>query len=168
MMILTETAWFSSAGIMALMWLALVILFAVIELVTLGLTSIWFAAGAFVAGVVAMLGGELWLQVVIFIVVSAVLLACTRRFAKKYLDSRIEKTNVEGLIGKKSVVIETIDNQASTGKIRIGDIEWTARAMERDNSQTIAKGTKVVIREISGVKCMVEPIMEEVIAETQK
>lgn len=160
MEILTATMWFNSAGIMALMWLALVILFAVIEFISLGLTSIWFAAGAFVAGIVAMLGGAFWLQIVVFIVVSAVLLACTRKFAKKYLDSKIEKTNVESLIGKTSVVIETINNMASTGKIRIGDVEWTARTAE--GSQVIAEGSKVVIREIVGVKCIVEPINEEI------
>ena len=91
MEILTATMWFNSAGIMALMWLALVILFAVIEFISLGLTSIWFAAGAFVAGIVAMLGGAFWLQIVVFIVVSAVLLACTRKFAKKYLGHKNDK-----------------------------------------------------------------------------
>ena len=100
------------------------------------------------------------MQIVFFIVVSAVLLACTRKFAKKYLDSKIEKTNVESLIGKTSVVIETINNMASTGKIRIGDVEWTARTAE--GSQVIAEGSKVVIREIVGVKCIVEPINEEI------
>ncbi len=144
-----------SAGIMALIWLALVILFVIVELISLGLTSIWFAAGALVAGIVAMVGGPFWLQVILFMVVSAVLLACTRGFAKRHLDNKIEKTNAEGLVGKSSVVIETIDNASSTGKIRIGDIEWTARAV--NETQVIPKDSKVIIREIKGVKCMVEP-----------
>lgn len=144
-----------SAGIMALIWLALVILFVVVELISLGLTSIWFAAGALVAGIVAMVGGPFWLQVILFMVVSAVLLACTRGFAKRHLDNKIEKTNAEGLVGKSSIVIETIDNASSTGKIRIGDIEWTARAV--NETQVIPKDSKVIIREIKGVKCMVEP-----------
>ena len=144
-----------SAGIMALIWLALVILFVVVELISLGLTSIWFAAGALVAGIVAMVGGPFWLQVILFMVVSAVLLACTRGFGKRHLDSKIDKTNAEGLVGKSSIVIETIDNASSTGKIRIGDIEWTARAV--NETQVIPKDSKVIIREIKGVKCMVEP-----------
>ena len=144
-----------SAGIMALIWLALVILFVVVELISLGLTSIWFAAGALVAGIVAMVGGPFWLQVILFMVVSAVLLACTRGFAKRHLDNKIEKTNAEGLVGKSSIVIETIDNASSTAKIRIGDIEWTARAV--NETQVIPKDSKVIIREIKGVKCMVEP-----------
>lgn len=145
-----------NAGVLALIWLVLVIVFVVMELITLGLTSIWFAAGALVAGLAAMFGGPFWLQILLFIIVSAVLLAGTRGFAKRHLDNKLEKTNAEGLIGKTSIVIETIDNAASTGKIRIGDVEWTARAS--NEMQVIPKDTKVVIREIKGVKCMVEPV----------
>lgn len=145
-----------NAGIMVLIWLALVIVFIIIELISLGLTSIWFAAGAFVAGLVAMFGGPFWLQAVVFLIVSAVLLACTRKFAKRHLDNKLEKTNAESLIGKTSIVIETIDNASATGKIRIGDVEWTARAV--NETQVIPMDTKVIIREIRGVKCMVEPV----------
>ena len=154
--VLTGVKWLQSPGILVLIWLALVILFIILELISLGLTTIWFAAGAFVAGIVAMLGGPIVLQVIVFIVVSSLLLLCTRDFAKRHLDNRIEKTNAESLIGKTSIVMETINNEASSGKIKIGDIEWTARAV--NEAQVIPEGSKVVIREIRGVKCLVESV----------
>lgn len=145
-------------GIFMFIWLFLVILFLVAELITLGLTSIWFAIGALVAGISAMFGAPIWLQCVLFIVVTAVALASTRKLAKRFLEDRLEKTNAESLIGKTSTVIQTIDNLKETGKIRIGDIEWTARSMH--DRQVIPKDTKVIIRRICGVKCLVEPVEE--------
>lgn len=103
-------------GTVVIIWLALVLLFVIIEIMTLGLTSIWFAAGALVSALAAMFGAPVWLQVILFIVVSAVLLACTRKFAVKHLNNRLEKTNAESLVGKQSIVIETIDNVAPSGK----------------------------------------------------
>lgn len=154
--VLTSAGWFERPGILVMIWLALVILFIILELISLGLTTIWFAAGALAAGIAAMFGGPVWLQIVLFIAVTSLLLFCTRGFAKRHLDNRIEKTNAESLIGKTSVVIEAIDNSASCGKIKIGDIEWTARAV--NETQVIPEGTKVMIREIKGVKCLVEPV----------
>lgn len=154
--VLNGTGFIGSTGIFVLIWLALVILFVILELITLGLTTIWFAIGALASALIAMLGAPIWLQVVVFIVVSAVLVACTRGFAKRHLNNRLVKTNSESLIGKTTVIIETVDNTALTGKIRINDVEWTARAV--NETQVIPKDTKVVIREINGVKCMVEPI----------
>ena len=158
--ILTATVLFENAGIMTLIWLGLVILFIVLEIISLGLTSIWFAVGALASGIVAMLGGPIALQIIVFLVVSVVLLACTRGIARRHLDNRIERTNAEGLIGRTSIVMETIDNAASTGKIKIGDVEWTARAV--NEAQVIPKDTKIIIREIHGVKCMVEPVSVQV------
>lgn len=144
------------SGVMAMIWAGLTIIFVVAELISLGLTSIWFAAGALVAAFAAILGAPFWLQMIVFIIVSVILLASTRKFAKRYLENRIVKTNAESLIGKTSIVQETIDNAVPTGKIRIGDVEWTARTLQE--GQVIPKGSRVVIREIAGVKCMVEPV----------
>lgn len=146
-------------GICVFIWLALVILFFIIELISMGLTSIWFAAGALAAGIAAIFNAPIWAQCLIFIVVTAVTLASTRKFAKRFLDNKLEKTNAEGMVGKTSMVIETIDNAKETGKIKIRDIEWSARAL--NETQEIAEGTKVVIREIRGVKCIVEPVQHD-------
>ncbi len=143
-------------GWISLFWLALVIIFAIVEMLSMGLTSIWFAAGALVAGIAAICNAPIWLQFVLFVLVTAIALASTRKLAKKFLENKIEKTNAEGLIGKTSIVIETIDNAKETGKLMIGDIEWSARAV--DETAVIEEGSKVIIREIKGVKCIVEPV----------
>ena len=138
-------------------WFILVVVFIVVEIISLGLTSIWFAVGAFAAGIVAIIfPNQIWLQCIVFIVVSAIALGSTRGLATKYLNNKLEKTNAEGLVGDTVYVIEEIDNKKATGKIRVRDLEWTARAVSDD--QIIPKDTKVVVREIQGVKCIVEPI----------
>ena len=141
-----------------LIWLGIVLLLIILEMISMGLTTIWFAGGALVAAVVSTFGGPLWLQIILFIVVSLVLIFTTRPIAKKHLNTKVEKTNAESLIGKKVQVVETIDNRNSTGKIKVNDVEWTARSSE--SSVVIQSGSEVIIREISGVKCIVELIAE--------
>lgn len=139
-------------------WILLVIAFIVAEIISLGLTSIWFAVGAMAAAISAMLGAPIWLQCILFVVVSAIALGSTRGLAAKYLNNRLEKTNAEGLIGDTVYVIEEINNEKATGKVRIGDLEWTART--KTDAQIIPKDAKVIVSEIRGVKCIVEPVRD--------
>lgn len=135
-------------------WLLLAAIFIVIELVTLGLTTIWFAGGAFVAAIAGACGANLVVQVILFLVVSIVLLVLTRPIAVKHLDSKIEKTNSEALIGQTAVVSQEINNVNATGQAKINGMEWTARA--KNDGAIIPVGTNVTIVEISGVKLIVE------------
>ena len=135
-------------------WLLLAAIFIVIELVTLGLTTIWFAGGAFVAAIAGACGANLVVQVILFLVVSIVLLVLTRPIAVKHLDSKIEKTNSEALIGQTAVVSQEINNVNATGQAKINGMEWTARA--KNDGDIIPAGTNVTIVEISGVKLIVE------------
>jgi len=135
-------------------WLLLAAIFIVIEIATLGLTTIWFAGGAFVAAIAGVCGANLVVQVILFLVVSIVLLVLTRPIAKKHLDSKIEKTNSEALIGQTAVVIQEINNVNATGQAKINGMEWTARAKNED--EVIPAGTNVKVVEISGVKLIVE------------
>lgn len=135
-------------------WLLLAAIFIVIELVTLGLTTIWFAGGAFVAALAGACGANLVVQVILFLVVSIVLLVLTRPIAVKHLDSKIEKTNSEALIGQTAVVIQEINNVNATGQAKINGMEWSARA--KKDGDIIPAGTNVTIVEISGVKLIVE------------
>ncbi len=135
-------------------WLLMAAIFIVIELVTLGLTTIWFAGGAFIAAIAGACGVSLVVQVILFLVVSILLLVLTRPLAVKHLDSNIEKTNSEALIGKTAVVTQEINNVNATGQAKIDGMEWTARA--KDESEIIPVGTNVNIVEISGVKLIVE------------
>lgn len=137
-----------------LIWLTIVAVFILIEMITLGLTTVWFAGGALVAAIASAFGAPIWIQLLLFIFVSILLFVFTRPIAMKHLNPKTEKTNVESLIGKKAVVLQTIHNQASQGQVKVNDIEWTARSTNDDT--IIQAGTTVIIRKISGVKLIVE------------
>lgn len=134
-------------------WLIALIVLLVIELITLGLTTIWFAGGALVALIAALCGAPFWLQFTLFLIVSAILLFVTRPIAVKYWNKDRIKTNADGLVGQTALVIEEIDNIKAKGAVSVNGLEWTARTA--DNS-VIEKDKVVVIKEIQGVKLIVE------------
>ena len=138
---------------MEILWLALLILFLVAEGATAAVTTIWFALGAVVAMIAALLGAEIWLQVVLFAVVSVICLLALRPVLKKYLDPKKTKTNIDAVIGKQALVLEQIDNVNGTGRVKIDSMEWTARAVD---GKTIEKDTVVVVEKIEGVKVFVK------------
>lgn len=126
-----------------------------IEILTLGLTSIWFAGGAVLAAVTAFVGGPLLLQLAVFIAVSCLLFFFTRPLAQKYLNSSVEKTNVEALIGQHGIVRETIDNFQGKGKVYVNGMDWSAKSL---HDEEIPEGTEIVIHKIQGVKLIVDAI----------
>lgn len=140
---------------MAIIWIGLIILFAVIEAATVGLTSIWFAGGALAALLGYAVGlGEVW-QFLIFAAVSLVLLFFTRPWALKYFKPHLVKTNYEQIIDDNVVVTETIDNIRGTGTAVYKGEEWMARTYV--DGQTFEKGAIVTVKEIRGVTLYVVP-----------
>ena len=139
-------------------WLLALILFSVIEGVTVGLTSIWFAAGALGALIAAMLGAHIFLQILIFLVLSALALALVRPIAVRLLKPRHDPTNADRVIGAEARVTEDIDNIQGKGAVSIGGIIWTARS---DSDEVIPAGSLVRVLRIEGVKVFVELIKEE-------
>ena len=142
-----------SASMISLVWLILLGILLVIEIITLGLTTIWFAGGALIAFLVAILGGAVWLQVVVFLAVSMLLLIFTRPIAMKYMSKNVQKTNVDSLEGEIAVVIQTIDNLKGTGQVVIRGMEWSAKTRE---DKVIKEGTVVKVITVEGVKVVVE------------
>lgn len=140
-------------------WLITLAVLLVIEIITLGLTTIWFAGGALVAFLLSLVSDNFILELVVFLVVSFVLLFFTRPIAQKYFNKQRVKTNYESLIGRDGKVIEKIDNFNNTGQVVVGGLEWTARAL--DSQEIIETGERVIIREVSGVKLIVEVEEEE-------
>ena len=140
-------------NIITLVWSTLLGIFLIIESITLGLTTIWFAGGALIAFLVAILGGAVWLQVVIFLAVSMLLLIFTRPIAMKYMNKNVQKTNVNSLEGEMAVVIQTIDNLKGTGQVVIHGMEWATKTKE---DKIIEKGTTVSVIAIEGVKLVVQ------------
>lgn len=140
-------------------WLVILGVMIIAELATMGLTTIWFAGGALVAFIAALLGAPVPAQIVLFFAVSFVLLFCTRPLVKKSFNVKREKTNAESLIGEQAVVLEPISNIAATGQVQIRGQEWSARTM--DSGLQIPKDEIVRIVAIEGVKLIVEKIVEE-------
>lgn len=138
-----------------IMWLAVLVILVIVELATMGLTTIWFAGGALIATVIAALEGPLWLQFVCFVVVSLVLLVLTRPVAMRYFNQNREKTNADSLVGKQAIVTLDINNLLGTGQVMLNGMEWSARSAKDDVK--IEAGAVVVVKSISGVKVLVEP-----------
>ena len=139
---------------MEIIWLALTAVLLIIEIATLGLTTIWFAAGALFAFFAAFLGMNQGIQIGVFVVVSVVLLFFTRPLAVKYLNTKTMKTNTEALVGKTARVIVDINNLKSQGQVVINGLEWTARSS--DDTVVFKIGDAVTIVGIEGVKLIVE------------
>ena len=135
-------------------WLILLIVCIGIELATLGLTSIWFAGGSIPAMIAAAIGAPLWLQILLFVLFSLVLLFFTRPIAVKYFNKDRIKTNAESLVGRTAIVISDINNLEGIGQVTVSGQEWSARSVA--DGVLISTGTVVTVRAINGVKLIVE------------
>ena len=140
-------------------WLVAFVILIGIEAATMALTTIWFAGGAVFAFFAAVLGFSIQTQLVAFLIVSFILLLFTRPLAMRFVNRETVKTNVDGLIGRRAKVITKIDNNEPSGATVVDGQEWTARSM--DDAVTIPVGTHVVIKEVRGVKLIVEPVSEK-------
>ncbi len=142
-----------------IIWIILIIVFAVGEIITVGLTSIWFAGGALAALLVSALGANEIVQVIVFVAVSLLLLFFTRPWALKYLKPHLTRTNYEEALEQKVNVTETIENTKGTGTAVLKGQEWTARAYE--DGMVLEAGTIARVKEIRGVTLYVVPVKEE-------
>ncbi len=139
---------------MTMIWLITLVLLVVIELLTMGLTTVWFAGGALVATLASLLGLPLAIQIILFLIVSGLLLFFTRPIAVKYFNKDRVRTNAESLVGRQAIVISEIDNLQGIGQVNVGGMEWSART--RDESITLPVGAVVIVLAIDGVKLIVE------------
>ena len=133
----------------ALFWLIAMVVFILAEAATVTLVSIWFAAGALVAVVVALLGGGVSLQVTLFLAVSIALLACMRNLVRKHFTPHLVRTNVDSVIGSMGVVTTPVNNIAALGKVEINGMEWSARST---TGSPLMEGAQVKVDKIEGVK----------------
>lgn len=135
-------------------WIVIFVVLLIIEICTLGLTTIWFAGGALAAFLLGLAGlGTIW-QVAAFLVVSVVLLVVTRPVALKYFNAKTHKTNAESLIGKQGLVLDEVDTLKSRGLVEVAGQEWSAKT--KDPAGVIPKGAVVSVEEIQGVKLIVK------------
>ena len=138
----------------SVVWLALLVAFAVAEAVTVGLVSVWFAAGALVALLSTFFTANIWFQIFLFLLVSAVAMAVLRPLARKYVLPTVVPTNADRVIGRQAVVTEAIDNLNGKGAVVVFGVAWTARS---EDGSPIPEGTTVTVKRIEGVKLFVTP-----------
>ena len=139
----------------AIFWLIAMVVFLMAEAGTVAMVSLWFAVGSLAALIVSLCAGPVWLQIVVFFVVSAVLLALLRPLAKKYLTPKLTRTNADSVIGEEGYVTRDIDNVNASGTVRLGAMEWTARSSD---GSVIPAGTRIRADRIEGVKVFVTPV----------
>lgn len=138
----------------SVLWLVLLIFFAVLEAATVGLVSVWFAAGALVALLASVCTGNVWLQIALFFAVSILTMAVLRPLARKYVLPTVVPTNADRVIGRQAVVTEAIDNLNGRGSVVVFGVAWTARS---ESGAPIPQGTTVTVKRIEGVKLFVTP-----------
>ncbi len=137
-----------------IIWTILFVMFVCVEIATPQMATIWLALGAFIALLVSLVFPELvWVQIVVFAVVSAITLALTRKFARKVVQGDAVKTNADRCIGQEAVVTEEVNNLLGKGQVNIRGIIWTARAAD---DAVIPEGTLVIVERIEGVKVIVK------------
>ena len=150
---------FAEMSPLVFVWLVAVIIFLGVEISTVTLTSIWFAAGALAAMLVAMFNGHIIVQIIAFLIVAFGLLYATKPWSRKFIDTKKENTNADRAIGQEVRVIERVNNFDQTGKAIVHGMEWTVRT--EDDNITIERGELVRVLRIAGVKLIVERVEEE-------
>ena len=141
---------------MILAWLLMAVLLLIIESMTLGLTTIWFAAGAVVAFIAALLGVNIFFQVVCCLITSFVLLIVTRPLALKYLNRTVRKTNADAVIGKTARVVYPVNNVKGTGRVLVGHMEWAAKSS--DDLTVFKRDDLAVVERIEGVFLVIKKL----------
>ncbi|SDA40150.1 Membrane protein implicated in regulation of membrane protease activity [Butyrivibrio sp. INlla18] len=134
-------------------WLIITIVLAVIELATMGLLTIWFAVGAVVAMLISFLDVPFIAQFTVFLIVSICAMLVVRPWAAAHLNNKTKKTNVDALVGRKTIVKTDIDNIHGTGKVELDGSTWLATST---SDEIIKEGEEVVIKEVHGAKLVVE------------
>ena len=136
-------------------WLIIALIMLIVEALTAGLTTIWFAGGALAALAACACGANILIQVIVFFVVSLVLLIFTRPLAVKYITPKRIRTNYEEAVGQTVRIVEQVDNKKETGVAVLNGQEWTARS--EDESVVIPKDDFAEVVEVVGVKLIVRP-----------
>lgn len=144
---------------MIYVWIAAMVGFLILEAIIPGLVSVWFAIGSLSAIIAAALDAPVWIQLAVFAAVSVVTLLATRPLVKKYINSRTTPTNADAVIGLECIVTEDVDNIRGTGAANVGGRVWTARST--DDDVIISSGSRAVIKNIAGVKIIIEPVKED-------
>ena len=140
--------------VMTIIWFVAMLTLIMLESSTVTLISIWFAAGSLAALIVSLCSGPVWLQFLVFLVVSCILLAALRPLVRKYIKPKLVATNVDSILGSEGYVTEDIDNLSACGRVKLGGNFWSARSTD---GNTIPSGTQIRVDRVEGNKVFVTP-----------
>jgi membrane protein implicated in regulation of membrane protease activity len=142
-------------------WVVTALVLLGLEAMSMALVGAYFAVGALAAAIAASLDAELWLQLVVFAVVSVVSLVLTRRPLKAALKSApLVPSNAPAIIGRRGVVtIAIAEGTGARGQVRIGTEDWSARP--EDAGVGIPAGATVEIVGLEGVTALVRAVGDE-------
>ena len=149
----------------SVLWLVAMVLLLMMEASTVSLVSLWFAVGALAALVVSFITGTLWVQILVFLVVSGGMLALLRPVAKKYFTPKLVKTNVDAVVNSTGLVTEAIDNRLSAGRVKLAGMEWSARST---SGEPIEKDILIRVDRVEGVKVFVTAVEVPVTSNSQE
>lgn len=135
-----------------IVWLVILAVMIVLEIFSLGLTTIWFGIGAIGAAIVSWMGYGIWVQLIVFAVLSVIAMAVFRPLAVKYLNKDKEKTNIDGVVGEV-VVTKEINNEMAAGEVQLNGMSWTARSQD---GRVIPEAERVTVVSVQGVKLIVK------------
>lgn len=141
-----------------LFWFLIAVIFAIIEIVTVGFFMIWFGIGALAAMVFSLFTNNFIVQVSVFIIVSIILLFMTRKFTSKVSEGGGIATNIDAIIGKIGIVMEDIKPLDEPGLVKVSGELWSAISVD---SKLIEKGTTIKVLQVKGVRLVVETISSE-------
>ena len=136
-----------------IVWLVILAVMIVLEIFSLGLTTIWFGIGAIGAAIVSWMGYGIWVQRIVFAVLSVIAMAVFRPLAVKYLNKDKEKTNIDGVVGEVVVVTKEINNEMAAGEVQLNGMSWTARSQD---GRVIPEAERVTVVSVQGVKLIVK------------
>lgn len=139
---------------MPYIWIGIAVVLAVLEVATTQLVSIWFVVGAIAAAIATIFTGSLIIQVVFFVLVSAICLIATRPLVKKLTKSKVVRTNADSLIGKTGVITIEVNNNLAQGQINVGGQIWSAKS---EGDFILKVNEKAIVKSIAGVKLIVTP-----------
>lgn len=141
-----------------LIWIAIAVVFFIVEGVTVQLVAIWLAIGALASAIAAYFGASVTIQFFVFAVVSLLALLLSRPFVKKLIKTKPEKTNFDRVIGENGVVIEDISGDVIPGRVNAMGLDWSAVSAD---GNPISKDTIVRVVKLDGVKLVVEKNTDE-------
>lgn len=138
-------------GYAPILWAVVLIAAIVIETQTMDMITIWFMPSALIAMILGMLEVEFWVQCLVFVLLTTVLLILSKTLFKTFFKKQAPiRTNVDALLGQEAIILETVNNRTGEGTAKLNGCVWSVRA--EDENEILSEGEVVVVKEIRGVK----------------